>query len=254
MNIPIKSDKEIDLMRASGKILGEILLEASEFVKDGMTTYDVEMFIRKLLKKNNVKSPFLGYKNYPAVSCISVNEVIVHGIPSDRVIKNGDIVSIDLGVIHRGYITDAARTITVGKVSDEALKLVEITRKSFFEGARMAVEGNHLYDISFMIQKTVEANNFSLVRDFVSHGVGRSLHEEPFFQNFGKMGTGPILKKGMCVAIEPMVNQGSYRVRILDDGWTAVTADGKLSAHYENTVLVLKDRFEILTENYKKEF
>lgn len=249
MNIPIKSDKEILLMKDSGKILSEILLDIEKKIVAGITTFEIEMELRKLLKKYKVKSPFLGYKGYPAVSCISVNDVVVHGIPSDYVIKNGDIVSVDMGVIYKGFISDAARTFMIGEVSQEAKKLVEVTKRSFFEGAKMAVEGNHLYDISYMIQKTVESHGFSLVRDFVSHGVGKKLHEEPFFQNVGEFGKGPLLKKGMCLAIEPMVNQGSYRIKILSDGWTAVTEDGKLSAHYENTVLVGKEVSEILTEN-----
>ncbi|MDI6700047.1 MAG: type I methionyl aminopeptidase [bacterium] len=248
MGIHIKSEKEILLMRDSGKVLSDILSEIEKKIVVGITTFEIEMELRKLLKKNKVKSPFLGYRGYPAVSCISVNEVVVHGIPSDYIIKDGDIVSVDMGVNYRGFITDAARTFLVGNVSKEGIKLVDITKRSFYEGAKMAVEGNHLYDISFMIQKTVEKEGFSIVRDFVSHGVGRRLHEEPFFQNFGEKGKGPILKYGMCLAVEPMVNQGTYRIKILKDGWTAVTEDGKLSAHYENTVLVGKDTFEILTE------
>lgn len=247
--IPVKTDKEILLMRESGKILSRILDETGGFIEDGMTTMDVELKIRKMLKNMGVKSPFFGYKGYPSASCISVNEEVVHGIPSDRKIKNGDIVSVDLGVAYKGYITDAARTFPVGVCDEESVKLVEATREAFYAGAAMAVEGNFLYDISSEIERVIKSKGFTLVREFVSHGVGRELHEEPFFLNFGKKGTGPVLKKNMTLAIEPMVNAGIYNVKILKDGWTAVTADGKRSAHYENTVAVGEKQCEILTEN-----
>ncbi|MGE3063043.1 MAG: type I methionyl aminopeptidase [bacterium] len=246
--IPIKTDKEIQLMRDGGKILSEILSDAGELLEDGITTLEVEMKIRRMLKNKSVKSPFFGYRGYPSASCISVNEEVVHGIPSKRKIVNGDIVSIDLGVTYKGYNTDAARTFIVGVCDEESSKLVSATREAFFAGAAMAVDGNFLYDISSEIERVIKGNNFTLVREFVSHGVGRKLHEEPFFVNFGKKNTGPKLKKNMTLAIEPMVNAGIYNVVILEDGWTAVTADRKRSAHYENTVAVGEDRCEILTE------
>ncbi|MDD3804395.1 MAG: type I methionyl aminopeptidase [bacterium] len=247
--IPIKTDKELQLMRTGGKILSEILSETGELLEEGMTTLDIEMRIRKMLRNKRVKSPFFGYRGYPSASCISVNEEVVHGIPSKKIIKNGDIVSVDLGVTYKGYNTDAARTFIVGICDEESSKLVSATREAFFAGAKMAVEGNCLYDISSEIERVISARNFTLVREFVSHGVGRELHEEPFFVNFGKKNTGPKLKKNMTLAIEPMVNAGVYNVRILEDGWTAVTADRKRSAHYENTVAVKENECEILTEN-----
>ena len=247
--IIIKTEKEIQLIRESCRILGNILKETEGIIKEGMSTLDIEIFIRKLIKKHKVKPAFLGYRGFPAVSCISVNEEIVHGIPSNKkILKNGDIVSVDMGVIYKGYYSDAARTFYIGQPSQETNKLVETTKKAFFNGAKMAVEGHHLYDISYAIMTTVEKEGFSLVRDFVSHGVGRALHEEPTFENFGEKGTGPILKYGMILAIEPMVNMGTYKIKILKDGWTAVTLDGQYAAHYENTVLIGKEKSEILTE------
>ncbi len=248
MNIIIKTDKEIALMRVSGKILGQILLSLKDIIEDGITTSDIEIFIRKQLKRNKVKSPFLGYHGYPAASCISVNEEIVHGIPSNKKLCEGDIVSVDLGVIYKGFITDAARTFPVGNIDKAAENLISKTKESFINGAKMAVQGNHLYDISYAIQNTIEKAGLFLVRDFVSHGTGKKLHEDPSFTNFGTQGTGPVLKKGMTLAIEPMVTIGDFNVKIRDDGWTAVTADNSLSAHYENTVLILENTFEILTE------
>lgn len=248
MNIIIKTSREIEMMRISGKILGEILAMSGEIVKPGIRTMDIEIFIRKQLKKNKVKSPFLGYSGFPAASCISLNEEIVHGIPSDRMLREGDIISIDLGVTYKGFITDAARTFPVGNIDKQTEELISITKQAFFNGAKQAIAGNHLYDISYAIMNTVEPHGFSLVRDFVSHGTGKKLHEDPSFQNFGNKGDGPLLKKGMTLAIEPMVNSGTHRVRVLDDNWTAVTADGRLSAHYENTVYIDEGRYEILTE------
>lgn len=248
MNIIIKTDREIEMMRISGRILGEILALSGDMVKPGIRTMDIEIFIRKQLKKNKVKSPFLGYSGFPAASCISVNEEIVHGIPSQRVLNEGDIVSIDLGVTYRGFITDAARTYPVGTIDNEASKLIDVTKQAFYNGAKQAIAGNHLYDISYAIMDTVEPHGYTLVKDFVSHGTGKELHEDPLFLNFGNKGDGPLLKKGMTLAIEPMVNMGTHSVKIQDDQWTAVTADGELSAHYENTVFIDNGRYEILTE------
>lgn len=246
--IAIKTDNELRLMRHSGSILGEILSNVREYIKPGVTTMEIEKEIRKMLKRHKVKSPFRGYRGYPADSCISVNEELVHGIPSDRMLIEGDILSIDLGVQYKGYITDAARTYPVGSIDEKAARLIEVTRQAFINGASMAKSGNHLYDISFAVMNTVEAAGYAVVRDFVSHGVGRKLHEEPSFTNFGKPHTGPVLKHGMTLAIEPMVNEGNHEIMIKDDDWTAVTADGRLSAHYENTVLVTDNGPEILTE------
>jgi len=250
--ISIKSPKELELMRVSGGILSEILYESALLVKEGSTTMDIEVGIRKMVKKHNVKAPFLGYRGYPAMSCISVNEEVVHGIPSGKVLMNGDIVSIDMGVSYKGYITDAARTYIVGEAEKRVGELVKTAKDAFYKAVEFAVDGKKLYDISNALTLLVESRGFSVVREFVSHGVGRQLHEEPFFTNFGKPHTGPMLKEGMTLAIEPMINMGVYDVKILSDGWTAVTADGEYSAHYENTVVVHKGECEIITDITKE--
>jgi len=250
--ISIKSPKELELMRVSGGILSEILYESASLVKEGSTTMDIEVGIRKMVKKHNVKAPFLGYRGYPAMSCISVNEEVVHGIPSAKMLRHGDIVSIDMGVSYKGYITDAARTYIVGEAEKRVAELVKTAKDAFYKAVEYAVDGRKLYDISSALTLLVESRGFSVVREFVSHGVGRQLHEEPFFTNFGKPHTGPLLKEGMTLAIEPMINMGVYDVKILSDGWTAVTADGQYSAHYENTVIVHKGECEIITDITKE--
>jgi len=248
MPISIKSEKEINLMRESGKILAAILRELEEEVKEGISTLDIDEKCYELIKKYGCTPSFLNYNGYPASICVSVNDQVVHGIPNKKkILKNGDIVSLDCGVIYQGYHTDAARTIAVGEISDEAKRLIEVTRQSFFEGIKYAKEGYHLYEISAAIQKYVEANGFSVVRDLVGHGIGRELHEEPQIPNFAQKRRGPLLKAGMTLAIEPMVNEGRYEVYWEDDDWTVVTADGSLSAHYENTVLITNGEPELLT-------
>ena len=248
MPISIKSEKEINLMRESGKILAAILRELEEEVKEGISTLDIDKKCYELIKKYGCTPSFLNYNGYPASICVSVNDQVVHGIPNKKkILKNGDIVSLDCGVIYQGYHTDAARTIAVGEISDEAKRLIEVTRQSFFEGIKYAKEGYHLYEISAAIQKYVEANGFSVVRDLVGHGIGRELHEEPQIPNFAQKRRGPLLKAGMTLAIEPMVNEGRYEVYWEDDDWTVVTADGSLSAHYENTVLITNGEPELLT-------
>lgn len=250
--ISIKTPRELELMRISGSILSEILVEAGALVKPGTTTMEIEVAIRKMIKKHNVKAPFLGYRGYPAMSCISVNEEVVHGIPSAKEIKDGDIVSIDMGVSYKGYITDAARTFIAGNVESRIAELVKTARDAFYKAVEFAEEGNRLYDISNALSNLVESRGFSVVREFVSHGVGRQLHEEPFFTNYGQPHTGPLLKDGMTLAVEPMINMGVCDVKVQSDGWTAVTSDGEYSAHYENTIIVHKGKCEIITDKTKE--
>lgn len=246
--IIIKSEQEIDIMRESGKVTGYILRELENFIKPGMSTMDVNNFVEKTILGNNMIPSFKGYCGYPASACVSVNEEVVHGIPSEkRILKNGDIVSVDVGCTHKGYVSDAARTYAVGEISDEAAKLIKATRESFFEGLKFCKVGYRLSDISHAIQMKAEGEGFSVIRDFVGHGVGRKMHEEPQIPNFGKPGRGPRLAAGMVFAIEPMINQGDYEVEVLLDNWTVVTLDGKLSAHYENTVVITDGEPELLT-------
>jgi methionyl aminopeptidase len=214
-----------------------------------MTTAAIDSFVEKEIKKRGALPAFKGYRGYPASACISINNQVVHGIPSPFVkIMDGDIVSIDLGVVLDGFYGDGAVTMPVGNVNPEALRLIKVTEEAFYKGLEKAVAGNRVSDISAAIQEHVEANGFSVVRAFVGHGVGRLLHEEPQVPNFGKPGRGPRLKEGMTIAIEPMVNAGTPDINILDDGWTAVTSDGSLSAHYEHTVVITKYGAEILTK------
>lgn len=243
----IKNKKEIDLMRAAGKIVSETLNLVEEKVRPGITTAEINSIAEEFITKHGGKPSFKGLYGFPASLCISVNEQVVHGIPGGYVLKDGDIVSIDCGAFINGFHGDAARTFAVGNISQEARKLIEVTEKSFFKGIDYAKIGNRLTDISHEIQNYIEAAGFSVVRDFVGHGIGRVVHEEPDVPNFGSPGKGPKLIEGMALAIEPMVNIGSYRVKELKDNWTVVTSDGSLSAHYENTIVILPDGPEILT-------
>lgn len=245
--IIIKNDDEIALMKKAGRIVGETLLLLEKEVKPGITTADLDRIAEEFITKHGAKPSFKGLYGFPSSLCISVNEQVIHGFPGDYVLKEGDIVSIDCGAFYDGFHGDAARTFPVGIISADAQKLIDIARESFFEGIKFAKEGNKLTDISYGIQSYVEAAGFSIVRDFVGHGIGRKIHEEPNVPNFGKFGRGPKLVKGMVLAIEPMVNAGTYKVKTLKDGWTVVTADSSLSAHYENTVAILSDGPEILT-------
>lgn len=248
MSISIKSEKEIALMRESGRILANVHARLGELVKPGVSTLEIDKKCYEIIKSYNCVPSFLNYNGFPASLCISINDEVVHGIPKkDRILKEGDIVSLDCGVIYQGYHSDAARTIAVGEVSKEAQKLIEVTEQSFYEGIKLAKEGNHLYEISEAIQSYVESHGFSVVRDLVGHGIGRDLHEEPQIPNFKQKRRGPKLVAGMTLAIEPMVNIGRYDVEWLDDDWTVVSEDGSLSAHYENTVLITADGPEILT-------
>lgn len=217
-------------------------------VRPGISTYDIDRKCADIIKGYGCIPSFLNYNGYPASVCISVNDEVVHGIPSKkRILQDGDIVSLDCGVIYQGYHSDAARTVPVGEISQEAKKLIEVTRQSFYEGIKFAKVGNHLHEISDAIQTYVEAHGFSVVRDLVGHGIGRNLHEEPQIPNFRQKRRGPRLEVGMTLAIEPMVNAGRYDVYWLDDDWTVVSADGSLSAHYENTVLITDGEPELLT-------
>jgi methionyl aminopeptidase len=246
--IILKSPEEIKKMADAGRIVGEILDSLKELVDVGMTTKDIEAYAVERIKARGGIPAFKGYRGYPGSICTSVNEQVVHGIPSSHRLKEGDIVSIDLGVYMNGFYGDAAVTIPVGTVDAEAAELIRVTEEALYKGIENAVEGNRLYDISNAIQKYVEGHGLSVVRLFVGHGIGRELHEEPQVPNYGAAGHGARLRKGMALAIEPMVNAGSHEVRILDDGWTAVTVDGKRSAHFEHTVVVTSGKPLILTK------
>lgn len=245
--ILIKNDYEINCMRSAGKVLAETLLLLEEKVKPGITTFELDRIAEEFITKHGAKPSFKGLYGFPSSLCISVNEQVVHGIPGAYILKEGDIISVDCGVFLNGFHGDAARTFGVGRISSEAQKLINVTKESFFKGIEFANVGNRLTDISHEIQKYVEASTYSVVRDYVGHGIGRSVHEEPNVPNFGRAGSGPKLVEGMVLAIEPMVNVGTHRVKTLNDGWTVVTKDGKLSAHYENTVAILPDGPEVLT-------
>lgn len=249
MPISIKSDKEIELMRESGKILAKVLEELEGYVRPGISTLDIDKRCHEIINSYGCIPSFLNYNGFPASLCVSVNDEVVHGIPSkDSILRDGDIVSLDCGVIYEGYHSDAARTIPVGDITSEAKKLIEVTKQSFYEGIKFAKEGKHLHEISEAIQKYVESFGFSVVRDLVGHGIGRNLHEEPQIPNFKQRNRGPKLAPGMTLAIEPMVNAGRYDVYWMDDDWTVVTEDRTLSAHYENTILITDGEPEILTK------
>lgn len=246
--IKIKNDIEIEYMRQAGKVVEETLLKLEKLIEPGISTAELDSVAESFIKMKGAYPSFKGYCGFPASICTSVNNEVVHGIPSEsKVLQEGDIISIDCGAILNGYQGDAARTFPVGLVSDKAAELIEITRKSFFKGVENAIEGNRLSDISHSIQKYVENHGCSVVKQYVGHGIGRDMHEDPAIPNYGLPGRGPKLVHGMVLAIEPMVNRGTYRVRTESNNWTVVTEDGSLSAHYENTVAVLKDGFEILT-------
>ncbi|WKY48455.1 type I methionyl aminopeptidase [Eubacteriaceae bacterium ES3] len=236
--ITIKSQKEIVLMRRAGSIVAKAHRLIEEMIKPGVTTLELDQAVETLIRDSGAIPTFKGYSGYPKSICTSVNEEVVHGIPSSRKLIEGDIVSVDIGATYEGYVGDAARTHPVGKISDEAKKLINVTRESFFKGIEFAREGYRLSDISNAIQLYVESNGFSIVRDFVGHGVGSKMHEDPPIPNYGSKGHGPRLRAGMTLAIEPMVNAGTFEVRICDDEWTVVTLDGKLSSHFEHSVLI----------------
>ena len=245
--IPIKNDREISMMRRACRITAAARALAGEMVRPGVTTKEIDKAVHDFIVSQGATPSFLNYCGYPASTCISVNQNVIHGIPDDRVLKEGDIVSIDVGAYVEGFHGDCAATFACGEISPEAKKLIDVTKQSFFEGIKFARQGCRVSDIGSAVQAYVESNGFSVVRDFIGHGVGADLHESPEVPNFGRPGRGPRLIKGMTLAIEPMVNMGDYKVRVLSDGWTTVTADGSLSAHYENTVLITDGEPEILT-------
>lgn len=248
MSISIKSEREIGLMREAGRILAIVHDELEKFIQPGISTLDIDKKGEEIIRSFGCIPSFLNYNGYPASICVSVNQEVVHGIPKpDRIIKEGDIVSLDAGVIYQGYHSDAARTHAVGEISKEARQLIDVTKNSFFEGMKFAKEGNHLYDISKAIQKYAESYGYGVVRKLVGHGIGRNLHEEPQVPNFKMKGRGVKLEVGMTLAVEPMINIGIPDVKFLHDGWTAVTTDGSLSAHYENTIVITPDGPEILS-------
>ena len=245
--ITIKSPREIELMRQAGRITAAARSLAREMVTPGITTAQIDREVRHFIEKSGAIPTFLGYGGYPASVCLSVNEEVIHGIPGKRVLKEGDIVSVDVGATYKGFVGDCAGTYVAGEASDEAKRLIEVTRQSFFEGIKFARAGYRIGDISHAVQEYVEKNGYGIVREYVGHGVGSVMHEAPEVPNFGAPGRGPRLVKGMTIAVEPMVTQGTWEVRVLKDGWTVVTKDGKLAAHYENTIAITDGEAEILT-------
>ncbi|MCI9086452.1 MAG: type I methionyl aminopeptidase [Clostridia bacterium] len=246
--ITIKSAKQVEKMRESAQITKEALELLEKHIKPGVNTAQLDKIAYDFIISKGARPNFLNYNGFPGSICASVNDEVVHGIPSKKaILKEGDIISIDMGAVKDGWHSDAARTFAVGKISDEAQKLIDVTRESFFEGIKYLRHGSKLGDVSSAIQNYVESHGYSVVRDLVGHGIGQNLHEDPSVPNFGKAGHGVKIAAGMTLAIEPMVNEGAYNVSVLDDDWTIVTDDGKLSAHYENTVLITKDGYEILT-------
>ena len=247
--IIIKNSEQLKLMRIAGRITAEALMVAKDEIRPGLTTKELDTKIRRYIEKCGATPTFLGYNGFPGSACISINDEVIHGIPSDKVIiREGDIVKVDVGARFRGYNGDSARTFAVGKVSDEALRLISVTEQSFYEAIKFARAGNRIGDIGHAVESFVISNGFSVVREYTGHGVGADLHEEPEIPNHGRPGRGARLYPGMTLAIEPMVNAGADRVKVRRDGWTVVTADGKLSAHYENSIAITESDPVILTE------
>ena len=245
--INIKNEQDIICMKKAGAVVRDTLNLIETLIKPGITTKYLDLEAEKYILKCGAISSFKGYCGFPATLCISLNNEVIHGIPSDKLIKDGDVVSVDCGAKICGFHADAARTFIVGEVSDEIKDLVDVTRQSFFEALEFVKEGNRVGDISNSIQSYVESKGYSVVKSFTGHGVGKELHEPPEIPNFGNKGMGMVLKKGMALAIEPMVNIGTEHIRILEDDWTVVTRDGSLSAHYENTVIIIEDGIEVIT-------
>lgn len=246
--ITLKSAHEIEAMRLAGKITAAARALAREMVKPGVTTQQIDKAVFHFIREQGAIPSFLHYNGYPASVCVSVNDEIIHGIPGKRVLREGDIVSVDVGAYIGGYHGDCAGTYPCGQVSDEALRLIRVTQDSFFEGLKFAREGYRLSDISHAVQTFVEANGYSVVREYVGHGIGRNMHEAPEVPNYGKPGHGPRLLRGMTLAVEPMVNAGTAAIKQMPDGWTVKTADGKYAAHYENTILITAGDPELLTD------
>lgn len=252
MSVSIKSSREIALMRESCKILEEVFAHLGDLIHPGISTGEINRRGEKLIRKAGCIPNFLNYSGYPAAICVSVNDEVVHGVPSDtNILMEGDIVSLDAGLIYEGYHSDMARTFPVGKISQDARQLIDVTRECFFRGIAKARAGAHLHDISNAIDEYVKSFGYGIVRDLVGHGIGSSLHEDPQIPNYAQKRRGMKLAAGMTLAVEPMINAGGWQVNFLDDGWTVVTADGSLSAHYENTILVTEEEPEILTMSGK---
>ncbi len=245
--IIIKSKREIEKMRRAGRLVAETHAFLKQYIKPGITTKELDQAAEDFIRRNDGIPAFKGYNGFPGSICASINEEVVHGIPGLKKLKDGDIISIDIGTLVEGYYGDGAKTHPVGVITEEAQKLIDVTKGSFFEGVKFAKVGYRLSDISHAVQTYVENYGFSVVRDFVGHGIGQSMHEDPQIPNFGSPGKGPRLRAGMVLAIEPMVNAGKYHIKILSDNWTVITADKKLSAHYEHTVLITDDEPELLT-------
>lgn len=252
--IILKTKEEIEKMRMAGQVVAAVLTELSEIVVPGMTTGELDRIAESAIRKQGAIPSFKGYKGYPSASCVSINEQIVHGIPGGRQLEEGDVVGIDLGSILDGWQGDSAVTLAVGKVSPQAEGLLKTTREALFAGIGEARVGNHLGDIGHAIQQYAEKRGFSVVRDLVGHGIGRSMHEDPQVPNYGKPGRGPLLQEGMTLAIEPMLNAGGYQIETLSDGWTTVTRDRSLSAHFEHTVAITKEGPDILTLRHGETF
>jgi len=244
----LKQPDEIEKARASNRIVAEVLSVLREKVRPGVTTRELDKIAEGVTEKRGAKPAFKGYRGYPYSLCASVNEEVVHGMPSNRILVEGDIIGLDYGVCYQGLYGDSAITLPVGKVSESAIRLMQVTEQSLYAAIDQACDGNRLGDISAAVQETVEAAGYSVVRDFVGHGIGKSMHEDPQIPNFGKKGRGIELKRGMILAIEPMVNAGRYKVKILSDGWTVITADGSLSAHFEHSVAITDNGPEILSK------
>ena len=245
--ISLKSPREIECMRRAGRLTAQARALAGSLVRPGVTTHEIDTAVRKFIESHGAKPSFLGYGGFKGSACISINEEVIHGIPGPRKLKEGDIVSVDVGAYLDGFHGDCAATFPCGEVSPEALELIRVTEQSFWEGIKLARAGNRVFDISHAVQQYVESHGCSVVRDFVGHGVGAKLHEAPEVPNFGPAGHGPRLQPGMTIAVEPMVCAGDWRVKVLKDGWTTVSADGSLTAHYENTILITDGEPEVLT-------
>jgi methionyl aminopeptidase len=250
--VPVKTEREIQLMRESGRIVAEVLALVGERIRPGASTMELDAFAEEYIRSQGGEPAFKGYGHdkhnlFPGTLCVSIDDAVVHGIPDGRTLKEGQIVSIDVGVKKRGYYGDGAFTFPVGKTGEEKQRLMKVTEESLYKGIAEAFAGNHLHDVSAAVQGHVEGAGFAVVRDLCGHGIGRQLHEEPSIPNYGARGTGIVLQEGMVLAVEPMVNAGTYRVHVESDGWTVKTSDGKPSAHYEHTIVVRKEKAEILT-------
>lgn len=245
--IELKSEREIKIIRENGRLVASTLNYLKDKIKPGIKTIELDFWAEEFIKRNKAVPAFKGYRGFPKNICVSINEEVVHGIPGQKVLKDGEIVSVDVGVFKDGFYADGAWTFPVGEITDEAKKLLGVAKKGLEAGIAQASSGNRLGDISFAVQSLVEKNGFSVVRDLTGHGIGRQMHEDPPIPNFGVSGMGPLLKEGMVLAIEPMVNTGTYKIKTLDDNWTVVTEDGSLSAHFEHTIAISQNGGEILT-------